>query len=295
MHLILALLALGAAPDAACTPEIVSGSPGEGQSMFHGLSPDGRELAVGWESGSGESVRRGAFILDLRTGKRSELPHLNNAPSFSPDGRYLVAANYSGDPALQTEVVELDRRTGTARTYASDPATEWLPSYSRDGKWVLFNSMRTGASDLYRVERATGQLERLTSGPTYEAQGQFFDKGRKILFHRNVQGDDYDVAILDLASGKSHSIGATALEEAYPAISRDGRWVAYSAIAAPGEKPNLYVMKPDGSGRTRLTQGADQDAYATWSPDGRYIYFVRFHPEGGRVYRLGMRNGRCSG
>jgi TolB protein len=294
MHLVLALLAITTAPDQTCVPELISGAPGEGQSMFHGLSPDGRELAVGWESGSGDNIRRGAFILDLQTRKRTDLPHLNNAPSFSPDGRYLVAANYSGDPKLQTEVVELDRRTGTAKTHSSDPATEWLASYSGDGKWILFNSMRTGASDLYRVERSTGKLERLTNGPTYEAQGQFFDRDRKILFHRNVQGDDYDVAIHDRHSGKSHAIGATPLEEAYPAISRDGRWIAYSAVAAAGEKPNLYVMKPDGSGRTRLTQGADQDAYATWSPDGRHIYFVRFHPEGGRVYRLRMRNGRCN-
>jgi Tol biopolymer transport system component len=295
MHLVLALLAVAAAPSDRCVPELVSGAPGEGQSMFHGLSPDGRELALGWESGSGGSVRRGAFVLDLQTRKRTDLPHLNNAPSFSPDGRFLVAANYSSDPNLQTEVVELDRKTGETRTYASDPAAEWLASYSHDGKWILFNSMRTGASDLYRVKRSTGQIERLTRGPTYEAQGQFFDRDRKILFHRNVQGDDYDVAIHDMRSGKAISVGATALEEAYPAISRDGRWIAFSAVAAAGEKPNLYVMKPDGTRRTRLTQGADQDAYATWSPDGRYVYFVRFHPEGGRVYRMEMRNGRCTG
>jgi Tol biopolymer transport system component len=293
MHLILALLAVAATPDAKCVPGLISGVPGEGQSMFHGLSPDGRELAIGWESGSGDSVRRGAFILDLKTKRRTALPHLNNAPSFSPDGRHLVAANYSDDPNLQTEVVELDRRTGIARTYASSPASEWLASYSSDGKWILFNSMRTGASDLYGVERSTGRLERLTSGTTYEAQGQFFDRDRKILFHRNVQGDDYDVAVLDRRTGTSHAIGATALEEAYPAISRDRRWIVFSAVTAPGEKPNLYIMKPDGSGRTRLTQGTDQDAYATWSSDARFIYFVRFHPEGGRVYQLRMRNGRC--
>ena len=38
---------------------------GEGANMFHGLSPDGRELAVGWERGEGASRQRGAFILDL--------------------------------------------------------------------------------------------------------------------------------------------------------------------------------------------------------------------------------------
>ena len=289
------LALLMAAAATACPIEPVSGADGEGQAMFHGLSPDGRGLAVGWEKGSGEALQRGAFVLDLRTGKRTELPHLNNAASFSPDGRYLVAANYSGDPKLRTEVVELDRKTGQARTYASDAAMEWLPSYSGDGKWILFNSMRTGNSDLYRVERATGKVERLSDGPRYEAQGQYVDRDRQILFHRNVGGDDYDVAMFDTRTGQSRAIGATPLEEAYPAMSRDGRWIAYSAVPAAGAQPNLYVMRADGSGKVRLTQGADKDAYATWSRDGRNLYFVRFHAAGGRVYRLRVNGGRCAG
>jgi len=292
--LLIGLLAATAAQgpvDSRCEPELVSGKAGEGQTMFHGLSPDGRELAVGWESGSGESIRRGAFILDLRSGRRTDLPLLNNAPSFSPDGRYLVSASYRDEQGLQTEVIELDRKSGKARSYASNKATEWLASYSRNGRWILFNSMRTGGSDLYRVERATGKIEQLSSAPTYEAQAQYFDRDRQILFHRNVKDDDYDVAILDTRTGQSRSVGATPLEEAYPAMSRDGRWIAYSAVAAAGEPPNLHVMKPDGSGRVRLTKGTVQDAYATWSPDGRFIYFVRFHEEGGRIYRLRVKDG----
>lgn len=261
--------------------------------MFRGLSPDGRQLAVAWEKGTGRDAERGAFMLDLRTGKRTELPHLNNAPSFSPDGRYLVSANYADEQGLQTEVVELDRKTGTARTYASSRSAEWLASYSRDGRWILFNSMRSGASDLYRVERSSGAIEKLSNDPHYEAHGQFFDRDRKLLYHRNVNGDDYDVEILDLATGKAMPIGSTPLEEAYPAITRDGRWIAYSAVPAAGSEPNLYVMKADGSGRARLTQGAAKDAYATWSPDGRYIYFVRFEDGGSKILRLRMNGGRC--
>jgi Tol biopolymer transport system component len=267
---------------------------GEGANMFHGLSPDGRELAVGWERGEGASRQRGAFILDLRTGKRTPLPQLNNAASFSPDGRYLVAANYSIDLKLKTEVVELDRRTGETKTYASDPATEWLASYSSDGKWILFNSMRTGNSDLYRVKRATGKVERVTDGANYEAHGKYFDRDRQILFHRNVRGEDYDVAILDTLTGRSRAIGATPLEEAYPAMSPDGRWIAFSAVDTAGEQPNLYVMRRDGSGKYRLTDGPDKDAYSTWSRDGRAIYFVRFAKDGGRIYRIRMKNGACA-
>ena len=51
----------------------------------------------------------------------------------------------------------------------------------------------------------------------------------------------------------------------------------------------------DGSGKYRLTDGPDKDAYATWAPNGRAIYFVRFGKGDSRIYRLRMRNGHCAG
>ena len=63
----------------------------------------------------------------------------------------------------------------------------------------------------------------------------------------------------------------------------------------PGAQPNLFVMRADGSDRRRLTNGTSKDAYATWSPKGRTIYFVRFGDGGSTILRLAMRNGACVG
>ena len=288
----LALL-IAASAAAACPTTEVAGAPGENHVMFHGLSPDWRTLAVGWDKGSGADTRRGAYLLDLRTAKRSDLPLLNNAPTFSRDGRYLVAANYAGQP-LRTEVFELDRKTGAARTYASAESAEWLASYSPDGHSILFNSTRTGGSDLYRAWRDNGAVEQVTSDPRYEAHASFIDGGKRIIFHRQTGGDDYDVVIRDLASSAEQVVGATPLEEAYPAMSPDGRWILFSAVPEAGRQPNLYVMRRDGSGRTRLTDGTAKDAYATWSPDGRAVYFVRFGEGGSTILRMKMRRGACA-
>jgi TolB protein len=278
--------------DVNCRAEPVTAA-GEGAVLYRGISPGGRELALGWERGSGPARQRGAFILNLRTGKRTPLPHLNNAPSFSPNGRFLVSANYAADKTLRTEIVELDRRTGLARTYASAPSGEWLASYAPNGRTVLFNSTRTGGSDIYEINRASGAVRQVTSDPRYEAHASYVDGGRRILFHRQTAGDNYDIVIRDLTSGAETMVGATPLEEAYPAMSPDGRWIAFSASDAPGEQPNLYLMRRDGSGRYRLTSGADKDAYATWSADGRAVYFVRFGKGDSRIYRIALRSGSC--
>ncbi|HVH49079.1 MAG TPA: hypothetical protein VM760_04275 [Sphingomicrobium sp.] len=290
----LALLIAAAAPS-LCPTVKVAGAPGENHVLFHGVSPDGRSIAVGWDRGAGTATDRGAYLLDLRTGRRTDLPHLNNAPSFSRDGRFLVSANYAADRSLRTELVELDRRPGAARTYASGPSAEWLASYSRDGRSILFNSTRTGGSDLFEVDRASGALRQLTSDPRYEAHASYIDGGRRIIFHRQTGGDNYDIVIRDLASGTEQLTGATPAEEAYPAMSPDGRWIAFSAVPEPGRQPNLYVMHRNGRGRVRLTEGTAKDAYATWSPDGRGLYFVRFGEGGSTIRRMKMRGGRCAG
>lgn len=282
-----------AAAAALCPTELVAGAAGENHVMFHGLSPDARTLAVGWDKGIGAATQRGAYLLDLRTGKRTELTGLNNAPTFSPDGRNLVAANYSDGPD-KTEIVDIIVKTGEGRVYASSSAGEWLPSYSPDGKWILFNSTRTGHSDIYRIRRGSDALERVTKDDRYEAHASFIDGGRRIIFHRQTEGDNYDLVIRDLASGNETLVGATPAEEAYPAMSPDGRWIVFSAVPQAGKQPNLYVMRRDGKGRVRLTDSAAKDAYATWSADGRALYFVRFGEGGSTVLRMKMRGGACA-
>jgi Tol biopolymer transport system component len=136
-------------------------------------------------------------------------------------------------------------------------------------------------------------VERLTADPRYEAHARYFDRNRLLIFHRQTAGDNYDIVVRDMRSGRERLVGATGAEEAYPALSPDERWIAFSAVPTPGAQPNLYLMRSDGSARTRLTSGLSKDAYAAWGPDGRSLYFVRFDPEGSKIMRLSVVDGRC--
>ena len=54
---------------------------------------------------------------------------------------------------------------------------------------------------------------------------------------------------------------------------RNGK-IAFSVEVA-GYRSNLCLINPNGTRRMRLTQGRRQDAYASWSPDGRRLAFGR--------------------
>lgn len=261
--------------------------------QFHGASPDGRWLAIGWETGEGPAAVRGAFLLNLVTGERQALP-LNNAASFSPDGDRLVSGFHSGSRLLRTEIVEYDLETQQLRLLAPDAQADWLPSWAPDGRSVLFNSFRSGGSDMYQVDAATGATTRLSDDPRYEAHGQWSPDGSSILFHRQVGEADYDILRLTPADGAVVALASTPREESYPALAPDGALIAFSSDrAAETGKNDIYLMRPDGEVVRRLTAGPGNDAYASWSPDGRWLYFNAERDGGTAVYRMEIVAGDC--
>ena len=273
-----------------CLVEHVAVDPTRGQSHFDGLSPDGGRLAVGWDRNGEES---GLYLLDLNTGARTDIPNLNNGAVFSPDGNKLL--NIAPTENGRTDIVEYDLATGEMTPIAPHDQWEWLASYSSDGEIILFNSYRTGASDIYTYRKSDGALRQWTDFDGYDAHGQFSPDDSRILFNRaevSNDGDsevDYNVYVIDTESGNISQLTDDVTEEGYPSWSPDGDTIVFASdrLQASGET-DLYLMKSNGEDVRRLTDHEAKDAYPFFSPDGKYIYFNshRSTPKG--IYRIAL-------
>jgi Tol biopolymer transport system component len=73
--------------------------------------------------------------------------------------------------------------------------------------------------------------------------------------------------------------------ESLPVLSPDGRQVAFS-WTGDGATPNndIYVKLIGAGSPLRLTTDPATDFAATWSPDGRYLAFVRHQKEGQQIW-----------
>lgn len=288
-------IAAGASPARIVDPggclltAVTDAGPGELHFQFEGASADGRHLLVAWEKGGD----RGAYILDLETRRRSNLPGLNNAGVFSRDGKRLLVANNLADGT--TDIVEYEIGTGATAPIAPHPRHEFLATYAPGGIGILFNSNRTGRSDLY-LAPPEGEPIRLTDFDGYEAHAAFAPDASRILFHRRVGDGDYDILQLEYATGLVTPFISGPGEQSYPSWSQDGRRVAYASDedGEPG-KTDIFVADSSGSRIARITRWPGYDAYPSWSPDGRRLYFNSERADGTRnVYYAEIDPaGRC--
>ncbi len=128
----------------------------------HGFSPDGQWLAI---SHSPED-RSLIYVLPAVGGT----PRLvtEKGPSYwhgwSPDGRKLAyCAERDGEYDVYVIPVE-----GGAETRLTDtPGLDDGPDYSPDGRWIYFNSVRTGLMKIWRISPDGKQVEQVTHDDVY--------------------------------------------------------------------------------------------------------------------------------
>jgi dipeptidyl aminopeptidase/acylaminoacyl peptidase len=132
---------------------------GQGEETDPTWSPDGRSVLFGHALGQRPSGRLTLQVLDLATGRTSELPGSEGkfSPRWSPDGRHVTAT-----PADWQKLLVLDLDTGQW----SEPVTGAVgfQAWSRDGARLYFQ--RTEEDDvnvLYRLHLADGRTERVVS------------------------------------------------------------------------------------------------------------------------------------
>jgi dipeptidyl aminopeptidase/acylaminoacyl peptidase len=82
-----------------------------------------------------------------------------------------------------------------------------------------------------------------------------------------------------------------------PAVSPDGKWVAFSVretdMDANRGRFDVWLVGVDGSGLTRLTSHVENDNGATWSADGKWIYFMSTRTGSSQVWRIRPNGGEA--
>ncbi len=184
-----------------------------------------------------------------------------------------------------------------------DPAQEFGPAISPDGKWVAYYSNARGPTDVWVRFLDSGTTVNLTASLNMELPSRVGIGGLAISPDGNSIGflarTDPTVATFDTWVIPAPAGGVPRkLLQVYQAMqwSPDGRQIV---CIRPGTSrgDTLIVADSDGSNQRELMapQGGRHIHWPVWSRDGRYIYFIYTYmnaqTEPSEIYRISSTGG----
>lgn len=163
--------------------------------------PGTRELVAEHRTGEATSLVR----VHADTGAVTELRRFDEGvvgytPRPSPDGRYVVYSRLELDGAR--DLWEIDLASLDERRLTTGPEEDTDPTYTPDGRWIVYAADKGGVFNLWALERATGREVRVTDVLGSATSPEVTPDGRAVVFiGETLAGEDLFVAPLRLPDG----------------------------------------------------------------------------------------------
>ena len=253
----------------------------------------------------GVGVRAGGFNVDLAVSPTGTLIYTTGSmlgsrraiwvsrdgtaspvdPSWDPQGSIQ---NAELSPDGKAMAVELDRGgksdiwvkplpTGPFSRITFGDTASVRPAWSPDGREVYYIQDRsgtgTGAVYAHRAD-GTGNARQLIGSKADFAQILPSRDGRWLLVRTplNVPGTGADIVGYRPGDTKAVPLIATPAAEGYPALSPDGRWLAYSSTESGTQEIFVRPFPETGTAKWQVsTAGGTQPR---WSNSGRELFYI---------------------
>jgi Tol biopolymer transport system component len=114
----------------------------------------------------------------------------------APPAKHRVLFNRFKVPEIALYIA--DASGANERMVTPHKESEYSPSLSTDGHWVVFTSERAGQSDIYRAHPDGSGLEQLTSNPAFDDQAALSPNGATLAFVSTRESGFANIWLLDL-------------------------------------------------------------------------------------------------
>jgi TolB protein len=175
------------------------------------------------------------------------------------------------------DIVTIDPDGGHFTVLTDSKANYAMPSWSGDGKQIVYRRAGESGNALEIVDVETRQQRVLTSGPAHYSQPGWSPVSDVIQFTTDID-DDYEIYSIKADGTGLTRLTNTPKHDAHASWSRDGKWIAFSTgrggfkdetplrLANPQSYGEIAVMRADGSDVRVLTDNPFEDGTPVWIP-----------------------------
>ncbi|MFQ6015501.1 MAG: FecR domain-containing protein [Anaerolineae bacterium] len=219
------------------------------------------------------------FVRYFATGERVNLtnhPAQDIFPaSWSPDGSQIL---FSSDRDGDFEIYIMDDNGSNVRQLTDNSTEDFAPFWSPDGQKIIFDSGDPGwegPGQIYVMNSDGSNWVQLTNFEGGAFAPSWSPDGTRIAFEGHVE-DNAEIHVMD-------SDGSNVLRLTYdpafdwaPLWSYDGQQIVFHRVREDtngdgridfGDRPEIYVINPDGTNEHRLSGRIDifvQDVWPDW-------------------------------
>lgn len=220
----------------------------------------------------------GLYTFDLtdRTYQRIVFPdptpamatHYN--PILSPDQDHLAFQTFGNDQSMIHVARSLTDGTIVAST--SGPR-DFQPTWSPDGKWIVFGRSINYFSALFRLDPTTGEEYQLTEF-TNDIEPNWSPDGEWIVFTTSRDGFQELYRMKPDGTQQERLTENVNVNDLNAHYSPDGQYLAYMTNYSVGDGTGeIWIMNADGSDQRRLTENHLDDLGSMWSPDSQSLAY----------------------
>jgi Tol biopolymer transport system component len=236
-------------------------------------SPDGRTLCY--------TGQQDIWLVPVRGGKARRLTSAGYAdvvPFWAPARNHIYFSSYfDGIQALW----RVRPGGGGVERLTSGNGTENHPTLSGERTQLAYSTFVEDPDVVIR-DREKGTEARIP-GAREELTPSLVPDGSGVVFASDRLGKQFDLWLQPLSGGKPDGAPRRLTEHdgnaSFPAVSPDGKWVAYYRIYRAREtdeenQRDIWAVPVDGGPPVQVTDDARPDVQPTFSPDGSKIVFV---------------------
>ena len=166
-------------------------------------SPDGKWIAFqsdrdGNRDGNWKNYEIYVMDADGNNQQRiTDTDFYDTHPSWSPDGERIVFisrrdGHFIGEFGLTSEIYVMDADGKNTRRLTNNRKSDSSPSWSPDGKWIVFSADRKGDDvnyEIYVMDANGNNQQRLTNNRVHDTSPSWSSDGKRIVFSSYRDGN----------------------------------------------------------------------------------------------------------
>jgi eukaryotic-like serine/threonine-protein kinase len=241
-------------------------------------SPDGKFVAFNSDRGGDMSI----WVYSIADSSSRQLTTGHGGdyqPNWSPDAKRIAFfSSRSGSP----NIWEAEVASGVLRRLTSNSGVNVNPSYAPDGSLLAYQSDEGGRLEVWVMSADGSNPHRLTNVGVTGHFMRWTGDGRDVVFRCTCGGKPATMKVL--VGGGDPQPFADMKGGSHMSLSPD-----HSRIMDVVGHRVLWVSPVSGGNPEMVYEFPDPDVridYPVWAPDGKWVLFDRFRPQGGDIWAM---------